>query len=74
VSKAAKSVQMLVTCFLCVTMVAAEQPFPVVSTVDVSSIAGRPVALDSQGKLLPWPMPGPIQPAEAALLFLLLRF
>ena len=52
-----KSANMLVTCFLCVTMVAAQQPFPVVSTADVSSIAGRPVALDSQGKLLPWPMP-----------------
>jgi hypothetical protein len=39
------------------TVVAAQQPFPVISTVDESSIAGRPVALDSQGKLLPWPMP-----------------
>lgn len=28
-----------------------------VSTVDEPSIAGRPVALDSEGKLLPWPMP-----------------
>jgi hypothetical protein len=34
-----------------------QQPFPIVSTVDASSIAGRPVALDSNGKLLPWPMP-----------------
>jgi hypothetical protein len=25
--------------------------------VDASSVAGRPVALDSQGKLLPWPIP-----------------
>jgi hypothetical protein len=33
------------------------KPFPVVSTVDAPSIAGRPVQLDSQGKLLPWPMP-----------------
>ena len=31
--------------------------FPVVSTVDAPTIAGRPVALDAQGKLLPWPMP-----------------
>jgi hypothetical protein len=52
-----KPARMLLTCFMCATMVAAQQPFPVVSTVDVSSIAGRPVALDSQGKLLPWPMP-----------------
>ena len=35
----------------------AQQPFPVTSTVDEPSIAGRPVALDSNGKLLPWPMP-----------------
>ena len=36
---------------------AAQQPFPVVSTIDASTIAGRPVALDAQGKLLPFPMP-----------------
>jgi hypothetical protein len=34
-----------------------QQPFPVLSTVDESTIAGRPVALDREGKLLPWPMP-----------------
>jgi hypothetical protein len=33
------------------------KPFPVVSTVDEPTIAGRPVELDAQGKLLPWPMP-----------------
>ena len=32
-------------------------PFPVISTVDEPSIAGHPVQLDAQGKLLPWPMP-----------------
>ncbi|MGA8100964.1 MAG: hypothetical protein WB869_02345 [Candidatus Acidiferrales bacterium] len=37
--------------------VAAQQPFPTVSTVDARTIAGRPVQLDSTGKLLPWPMP-----------------
>ena len=37
--------------------VAQEKPFPTVSTVDATSIAGRPVQLDGQGKLLPWPMP-----------------
>jgi hypothetical protein len=43
---------------LCLSMsVAAQKPFPVVSTVDESSIAGRPVALDAQGKLLPFPIP-----------------
>ena len=34
-----------------------QQPFPVVSTVDQPEIAGHPVHLDAQGKLLPWPMP-----------------
>jgi hypothetical protein len=33
-----------------------QQAFPVVSVVDAPSIAGRPVELDSSGKLLPWPM------------------
>jgi hypothetical protein len=47
----------LLTCWLlCVTMCAAQQPFAVVSTVDAPSIAGRPVALDASGKLLPFPM------------------
>ena len=32
------------------------KPFPVVSTVDQPEIAGHPVQLDAQGKLLPWPM------------------
>ena len=35
----------------------AQQKFPVTSVVDAPSIAARPVALDAQGKLLPWPMP-----------------
>src|ERR1700693_2169251 len=32
-------------------------PFPVVSTVDQPTIAGSPVELDAQGKLLPWALP-----------------
>ena len=36
---------------------AQQKPFPVTSTVDEPTIAGRPVQLDAQGKLLPWPMP-----------------
>ena len=44
----------LVAAFLGTT-VAAQQPFPVISTVDEPEIAGRPVQLDAQGKLLPWP-------------------
>lgn len=39
-------------------LVAQEQkPFAAVSAVDAPSIAGRPVQLDTSGKLLPWPMP-----------------
>jgi len=34
-----------------------QQKFPVTSVVDEPTIAGRPVELDAQGKLLPWPMP-----------------
>jgi hypothetical protein len=38
-------------------LAAQEKPFPVTSVVDEPTIAGRPVNLDAQGKLLPWPMP-----------------
>ncbi|QNI34827.1 hypothetical protein H7849_06545 [Alloacidobacterium dinghuense] len=47
----------MIAVFLSVPPVVGQQPFPVISTVDESTIAGRPVALDSEGKLLPWPMP-----------------
>lgn len=42
-----------------VVIAAAQQPkpFPVTSVVDEPTIAGHPVQLDAQGKLLPWPMP-----------------
>jgi hypothetical protein len=33
-----------------------QKPFPVVSTLEAPEIAGRPVHLDAQGKLLPWPI------------------
>jgi hypothetical protein len=36
----------------------AQSPFQPVSTVDAASIQGRPVELDSRGRLLPWPLPG----------------
>jgi hypothetical protein len=49
--------RVFVVAFLCVPVVADQQPFLVTSTVDASTIAGRPVALDNEGKLLPWPMP-----------------
>ena len=35
----------------------AQEPFKVISNVDATTIAGRPVQLDAEGKLLPWPMP-----------------
>jgi len=38
-------------------LTAQQAPFPVTSTLDDPTIAGRPVQLDAQGKLLPWPMP-----------------
>ena len=38
-------------------VVSAQQPFQVMSTVDATEIAGRPVQLDAGGKLLPWPFP-----------------
>ena len=49
--------RLLIVFFLSTTVVVGQQPFPVTSTVNESSIAGRPVELDGQGKLLPWPMP-----------------
>jgi len=49
--------RVFVVAFLCVSVAADQQPFLVISTVDASTIAGRPVALDNEGKLLPWPMP-----------------
>ncbi|HET6179240.1 MAG TPA: hypothetical protein VFE61_20085 [Candidatus Sulfotelmatobacter sp.] len=44
---------------LCGTLLTSQQqkPFPVTSVVDEPTIAGHPVQLDAQGKLLPWPMP-----------------
>lgn len=37
-----------------------QESFVPVSTVNASTIAGRPVQLDNGGKLLPWPMPNNI--------------
>jgi hypothetical protein len=45
---------------LCGILSAQQKAFQVVSTVDQPTIAGRPVALDAEGKLLPWPMPNNI--------------
>lgn len=46
-----------VVCGATVAAQDAQAPFPVVATVNEPTIAGRPVALDAQHKLLPWPMP-----------------
>jgi hypothetical protein len=48
---------LILTLTLSALTTAQQQPFPVTSTVDEPTIAGRPVALDAQGKLLPWPVP-----------------
>jgi hypothetical protein len=48
----------LLALVLCAALSSAQQkPFPVTSVVDAPTIAGHPVQLDAQGKLLPWPMP-----------------
>ncbi len=33
-----------------------QKTFPTTSVVDVPTLVGRPVQLDAQGKLMPWPM------------------
>jgi hypothetical protein len=48
---------LVVAVFLLATASLAQEVTSVTTTVDESSIAGRPVALDAKGKLLPWPMP-----------------
>jgi hypothetical protein len=55
--KPAALARIFLAVFVCALLAAEQKPFPVISTVDQPSIAGRPVALDSEGKLLPWPMP-----------------
>jgi hypothetical protein len=56
-TQAIKFRKSLIALLLCASAVAGQQPAAVTTTVNESSIAGRPVALDNQGKLLPWPMP-----------------
>lgn len=56
-TQATKLAKALVVLLSCVAMASAQEPFPVTSTVNEPAIAGRPVSLDSQHKLLPWPMP-----------------
>ena len=48
---------LLIPVLLLATASLAQEITSVTTTVNESSIAGRPVALDAKGKLLPWPMP-----------------
>jgi hypothetical protein len=48
---------LLLAGFALVATVSSEPHFPVIATVDEPEIAGRPVQLDAQRKLLPWPFP-----------------
>jgi len=52
-----KSALSLCLALLIATQSSGQQKFPVTSVVDAPTIADRPVALDAQGKLVPWPMP-----------------
>jgi len=55
-TRAIKSVCLAIALLTALSAGAWQQPFEVLTTVDASSIAGRPVQLDREGKLLPWPM------------------
>jgi hypothetical protein len=57
-----KIARVVLTVMLWSTMLAGQSQgsFPVNSVVNVPAIAGHPVQLDGQGKLLPWPMPNDI--------------
>jgi hypothetical protein len=55
-TRAIKWISVTIALLAAMSASAWQQPFEVVSTVNASSIAGRPVQLDKDGKLLPWPM------------------
>ncbi len=48
--------RILAVALTCVGLAEGQQQWPVTSTVNEPTIAGRAVQLDAQGKLLPWPM------------------
>jgi len=50
--------RMMALSLLCASVAAGQEQWPMTSTVNEPTIAGRPVQLDAQGKLLPWPMAG----------------
>ncbi len=47
----------LVALIVGTVLLTAREPFPVISTISPTTIAGRAVQRDAGGKLLPWPMP-----------------
>ena len=64
--KLMKCLKLLAFCLAFAASAAAQPPFSVISTVDAPDIAGRPVALDAQGKLLPWPFPDSVGDSYAS--------
>jgi hypothetical protein len=50
----------LLAFLMLVLTLTAQERFSTIATVDEPEIAGRPVQLDSRGKLLPWPFPDSI--------------
>ncbi len=52
--------RLLLASLLLVATAQAQDHFAAITTVDATEIAGRPVQLDAQGKLLPWPFPDSI--------------
>jgi hypothetical protein len=52
-----KSICILTPIIVSALLIAAQEPFQVVSTLSPTTIAGRTVQRDAAGKLLPWPMP-----------------
>src|ERR1700676_1900307 len=54
-ARAAQLARIALSLIFIAPTLAQDQPFRVVSTVDQPAIAGRPVALDAQGNLLPCP-------------------
>jgi hypothetical protein len=54
-----RSLRLLTLALICLGALAQSPTagFPIVSMITATSIADRPVTLDAQGKLLPWPLP-----------------
>src|ERR1700730_10944118 len=61
-----KYTKVLAVLVLLAATVAAQEPFSVISTFYEPEIAGGPVALDAQGRLLPWPFPDSVGDSYAS--------